>query len=149
MSTQRSYLIIGGAGAQGFPIVKGLISLQSALTPYLTAIALAADYSANVRVLTRNTTSANAQALSAIPNVECHIGSSTSDIDLRTALKSMTHVFVNLNSFALGQKAETYWGIRIFELAVESGVLRYIWSGLDSALRDSGYDENLRCGHYE
>jgi hypothetical protein len=39
--------------------------------------------------------------------------------------------------------------MRIFELAVESGVEHYIWSGLDSALRDSGYDEKLRCGHYE
>ena len=25
----------------------------------------------------------------------------------------------------------------------------FIWSALDYALRDSGYDESLRCGHYE
>jgi hypothetical protein len=39
--------------------------------------------------------------------------------------------------------------MRIFELAIESGVKHYIWSGLDSALHLSGYDEALRCGHYE
>jgi len=39
--------------------------------------------------------------------------------------------------------------MRIFELALEAGVLHYVWSGLDSALRLSGYDEALRCGHYE
>lgn len=25
----------------------------------------------------------------------------------------------------------------------------FVWSALDYALRDSGYDESLRCGHYE
>jgi NmrA-like family len=39
--------------------------------------------------------------------------------------------------------------MRIFELALEAGVQHYIWSGLDSALKLSGYDEALRCGHYE
>lgn len=133
MSTQRKFLIIGGTGAQGLPIVK----------------ALSSDTSNTIRVFTRSTSSANAKLLSTIPNVSLHIGSSTSEADLRAAFKDITHVFVNLNSFVLGQKAETYWGIRIFEIAVESGVKHYVWSSLDSALRESGYDEAVRCGHYE
>lgn len=56
--------------------------------------------------------------------------------------------FVNTNSFAIGIKGETYWGIRIFELAIQSGVEHYIWSNLDNVLRDSGYDESVNAGHY-
>jgi uncharacterized protein YbjT (DUF2867 family) len=133
MSTQRKFLVIGGAGAQGLPIVK----------------ALATDSSSTIRVFTRSTTSANAKLLSSISNVSLQVGSSTSEPDLRAAFKDITHAFVNLNSFVLGQKAETYWGIRIFEIAVESGVKHFIWSSLDNVLKDSGYDEALRCGHYE
>ncbi|KAE9369651.1 NAD(P)-binding protein [Stipitochalara longipes BDJ] len=133
MATPRSYLVIGGAGAQGLPVVK----------------ALAANPKDTVRILTRTSTSPNAVTLSALPNVSLHLGSSTSESDLRSAFKGVTHAFVNLNSFAIGQKAEIYWGIRIFELALESGVQHYLWSSLDSALKLSGYDEALRCGHYE
>jgi uncharacterized protein YbjT (DUF2867 family) len=84
-----------------------------------------------------------------LPNVSLHLGSSTSESDLRSAFVGITQAFVNLNSFAIGQKAEIYWGMRVFELALESGVQHYIWSSLDSALKLSGYDEALRCGHYE
>jgi hypothetical protein len=71
-----------------------------------------------------------------MPNVTIHIGSSTSEPDLRSAMSSITHAFVNLNSFTIGQKAETYWGIQIFELAVEGAE----WSTL------SGQRSIRRCG---
>lgn len=133
MSTQRNFLIIGGTGAQGLPVVK----------------ALSSDASSTIRVFTRSTSSVNAKLISTIPNVSFHVGSSTSEPDLRAAFKDITHAFVNLNSFVLGQKAETYWGMRIFEIAVESGVKHLIWSSLDSALKESRYNEAVRCGHYE
>lgn len=112
-------------------------------------LALAKDGKYDVRVYTRTASSTNAQLLSQLPNVTITLGSSTSEPDLRQALKGITHAFVNLNSFAIGQKAETYWGIRIFELCVESGVKHFTWSALDYTLRNSGYDESMRCGHYE
>ena len=39
--------------------------------------------------------------------------------------------------------------MRIFEIAVESGVKHYVWSALEDAVRLSGYDEACRVGHYE
>lgn len=39
--------------------------------------------------------------------------------------------------------------MRIFDIAVQSGVKHYIWSALEDALTLSGYDEACRVGHYE
>lgn len=39
--------------------------------------------------------------------------------------------------------------MRIFEIAIESGVKHYVWSALEDALALSGYDESCRVGHYE
>jgi hypothetical protein len=43
--------------------------------------------------------------------------------------------FVNTNGFAIGEKAEIYWGMRIYEIAVESGVEFFVWGNLDYALK--------------
>lgn len=55
---------------------------------------------------------------------------------------------MNLNSWALGIKNEIYWGIRIFEIAVQNGVTHYIWSSLDDYFPETRYDDTLRVGHY-
>jgi hypothetical protein len=68
---------------------------------------------------------------------------------LRAAFKGVDLAFVNTNSFALGIRSEIYWGIRIFDIAIESGVKHYVWSSLPNALELSGYDENYRVGHFE
>lgn len=49
----------------------------------------------------------------------------------------------------MGIKEESYWGIRIFELAVQAGVQHFLWSSLDNAYQDSGYDDSVRVVHYE
>jgi uncharacterized protein YbjT (DUF2867 family) len=134
MSGRKSVLLIDGAGAQGVPIVKALSQ-----DPQFTSI----------RVLTRDATSANAQLLSSLPRVSLHIGAAEDEASLRSAFKDIDLAFVNLNGSALGIKSETYWGISIFEIAIQSGVKQYIWSVLEYMLRDSGYDEAVRCGHYE
>ncbi|KAF2195669.1 NAD(P)-binding protein [Zopfia rhizophila CBS 207.26] len=130
---QQTALMIGGAGAQGVPIVK----------------ALANDPKYAIRVLTRNPNSDTAKELSALPNVSIAQGDASNETDLRNAFQAVDLAFVNTNSFALGIRAEIYWGMRIFEIAIESGVKHYIWSALEDALALSGYDEACRVGHYE
>ncbi|KAL7957478.1 hypothetical protein V8C34DRAFT_314874 [Trichoderma compactum] len=92
----------------------------------------------HVRVFTRDPQSEHSQRLRGIaPNVQYVTGTSTDEDALRSAFAGVDYAFVNLNSFALGIKNEIYWGIRTFEIAVQSGVEYY-----------TKYDDDLRCGHY-
>ncbi|KAF2475164.1 NAD(P)-binding protein [Lindgomyces ingoldianus] len=128
---RQTVLIVGGAGAQGIPIVKGI------------------DPKYAVRVLTRNPDSDTAKDLLTLPNVSIAAGDASNESDLRRAFQGVDLAFVNTNSFALGIRAEIFWGMRIFEIAVESGVKHYVWSALEDTLALSGYDEACRVGHYE
>ncbi|ORX99408.1 hypothetical protein BCR34DRAFT_435259, partial [Clohesyomyces aquaticus] len=128
----QNVLIIGGAGAQGVPIVR----------------ALSSDPRYAVCVLTRNPDSETAKELLTLPNVTLAIGDASNEADLRAAFQGISLAFVNTNSNALGIRAEMYWGTRIFEIAIESGVQHYIWSSLEDTLALSGYDEACRVGHY-
>ncbi|KAF2865425.1 hypothetical protein BDV95DRAFT_554319 [Massariosphaeria phaeospora] len=130
---QQTVLVVGGAGAQGIPIVQ----------------ALSQDPNYAVRVLTRNPASPTALSLLTLPNVSIAPGDASNEADLRSAFQDVDLAFVNTNSFALGIRAEVYWGMRIFEIAVQSGVKHYIWSALEDALALAGYDEACRVGHYE
>jgi hypothetical protein len=55
--------------------------------------------------------------------------------------------FVNTNGFAIGEKAEVYWGIRIYELAREVGVKHFVWATIDYSSKLGGFKPELRCGH--
>ncbi|KAF2674235.1 NAD(P)-binding protein [Microthyrium microscopicum] len=126
-----SILIIGGTGGQGMPIVKEL-----------------AEHGFDVRVLTRNLESDNSKKLATMQNVTLYTGATDDEEALRKAFNGVDYAFVNLNSWALGIKNEIFWGIRIFELAVQSGVKHYIWSSLDNYFLETRYDDSLRTGHY-
>jgi len=41
---------------------------------------------------------------------------------LRSLFQGVDAAYVNLDGFAMGERRETYWGIRIFELCQEMGV---------------------------
>ena len=75
---------------------------------------------------------------------------------------------MNTDGFTVGEKEETYLGLRIFELAKQTGTVRhYVWSSLDymhkaSAvifdfdvtvltgwLQAGGFQPQYRCGHYD
>ncbi|KAF2733908.1 NAD(P)-binding protein [Polyplosphaeria fusca] len=131
--SQQTVLVIGGAGAQGVPIVK----------------ALSNDPKYAVRVLTRNRSSPTAQELLQLPNVSIVPGDASTESDLRNALQGVDLAFVNTNSNALGIRAEIFWGTRIYDLAREAGVKHYIWSSLEDVLALSNYDPACRVGHYE
>jgi len=129
--SSKSVLIIGGTGGQGMPIAEEL-----------------AQHGFHVRVLTRNQDSENSKKLATLPNVSLYTGATDDEDALRKAFAGVDYAFVNLNSWALGIKNEIFWGIRIFEIAVQSGVKHYIWSSLDNYFLETRYDDSLRVGHY-
>jgi hypothetical protein len=111
---KKLVLVIGAAGAQGVPVVQGMLvsteSLSLKIHRILTPIALSKTGRYNIRAFTRNSTSENAKLLASLPNVSLFLGSARSEPDLRNALNGVDLAFVNTNSFALGIKGETHWG---------------------------------------
>jgi hypothetical protein len=54
------------------------------------------------------------------------------------------------DGFTVGEQAETYYGLRIFELAACVPTLKhYVWSNLDYGLKKGGYRPEYHCGHYD
>ncbi len=132
----NTILLVGATGAQG-----------SAVARYLSATG---EY--RILALTRSATSTSAQELAVLANVELVIGNAASGYDIESfvsAASKSDYVLVNTDGFTLGEQAEMFWGIRLFELAVGAGVKHFIYSGLDYASKASGYDPNYYCGHYE
>jgi uncharacterized protein YbjT (DUF2867 family) len=102
-----------------------------------------------VRVITRNAKSEEAQELAAIPGVTIFEGDSYLESDLRKAFKGVNYVFANTNGFAIGEKSEIYWGIRLYELAREFGVEHFLYAGLEYASRLGNFDPKYRTGHLD
>lgn len=127
----HSILVIGGTGAQGAEVVRYLSSTG--------------QYA--VRAQTRNVESAPAKELGALPNVTLVTGG-YDDVSLTAALEDMEYVFVNTDGFSIGQQAETYWGIRIFELARRAGANHLVYSGLDYVGPKTNFDPKYEVGHY-
>ncbi|KAJ9616440.1 hypothetical protein H2200_000158 [Cladophialophora chaetospira] len=132
----KTIVIVGGTGAQGSAIVKHLSSTGAY----------------KVLALTRSTTSAAAQEIVNLPNVELIESTATFGYDADAFYKAAQrsdYALINTDGFALGEQAETYWGIRLFELSARAGVKHLIWSGLDYNGKKAGFDPDLYVGHYE
>jgi hypothetical protein len=134
-NTFSKIFVIGGTGAQGLPIIKSLVS----------------DSAYSVRILTRDTTSGRAKSLAALsPNVELVRGSFTNEADLRAGYAGCDAAFVNIDGFNTGEASELFWAIRCYELAVENGGIKFfVYGNLDYAYKLSGYNPNMRAGHYD
>jgi hypothetical protein len=104
----------------------------------------------NIRIQTRDPNHPRSVSLASLPNTTLISGCADNEADLRRAFDGATHAFVNTNGFAIGEKSETYWGMRIYEIAKETKTMRhYIWSNLEYALKLGGYNEKYKCGHYD
>jgi len=130
-TTQKSILVIGGTGAQGKHVVRTLVQ----------------DGKYAVTVLTRNVDSPAAKALSDLGNVTIIAGSYESEEGLRAALKGQYGVFVNNNTYSMTEARELFWTIRLFEIAVQSGVKRLVYSSLVNRPRQHRYAEEYRNSH--
>ena len=144
-SGRPTLLIIGGTGAQG--TLNSDPGLTSGI-PIAKSLASKGNY--NLRIQTRDPNHERSRELGSLPNTTLVQGRADNEADLRRAFAGVTAAFVNTNGFAIGEKAELYWGIRIFEIAKEEKTMRhYVWSNLDYALKLGGYDEKYKTGHYD
>ncbi|KAL3476679.1 hypothetical protein BJX99DRAFT_227527 [Aspergillus californicus] len=133
MTMARNILVIGGTGAQGVPVVKALASCS--------------EY--NVRVITRSALSDQAKELASLPGVSIFEGDTYNEVTIRKALQGIHYVFANTNGFAIGEKAEIYWGIRLYELAREAHVKHFVYAGLEYGSKLGDFDPKYRCAHLD
>ncbi|KAL2688923.1 hypothetical protein Neosp_002973 [[Neocosmospora] mangrovei] len=132
----KNVLVIGATGAQGSAIIKYLSSTQSY----------------NFLAFTRSATSPGATALGSLPNVKLIVSAKPTGYDTDAFLSAASGadaVIVNTDGFALGEQAETYWGIRLFELSARAGAKHFVYSGLDSVGPKTGFNPEFYCGHYQ
>ncbi|KAK4951192.1 hypothetical protein LTR10_010164 [Elasticomyces elasticus] len=133
MATAPIVFIIGGTGAQGIPVIKGLVQ----------------DGAYAVRVLTRDPTSSRSKSLQSVGAVELIEGTWANEETLRLGFRGCQYAFVNIDGFNAGEKTEMYWAIRAYELALEEGMRFFVYGNLDFVYKKSGYEASVRCGHYD
>ena len=127
--TQKpTVLILGGAGAQNTVVTK--------------VLSAAGNYA--VRVLTRSTSSAHATELGVLPNVDLVEGDCYDEDALQSAFEAVDLCFVNTNGFAIGEKNEIYWSIRMYEIARGAGIKHFIYSSLPYVSRNGNFDQKRR-----
>ncbi|KAI0071520.1 NAD(P)-binding protein [Panus rudis PR-1116 ss-1] len=131
-SNKKLILVIGGTGVQGSkPSANGEGS------PYA------------IRVLTRNPEGRRALELKA-KGVELVKGTVDDFSSVLNALEGVYGVYVNTDSTTLGEKRETFIGIRIFELAKQVKTVRhYVWSNLEYNTKISGYNPEYAAEHLD
>lgn len=133
MTADRRIFVIGATGAQGLPVCRGLTK----------------DNGYSLRVLTRDFKSTRAQELAKLGDVEFIEGTFANEAILRKGFTGCWGAFVNIDGFNTGEKTETYWTIRAYELAVELGIKFLVFGNLDYVYKKSGYNPKFRCGHYD
>src|SRR6516165_7583435 len=131
--TTSKIFVIGGTGAQGIPIIRALV----------------ADKKYSVRFLSRDSASRRATDLLALDNVSVLEGSFANEAILREGFRGCDGAFINIDGFNTGEKTETYWAIRSYEIAIEEGIKFLVYGNLDYGLKKSGYDSRFRAGHYD
>jgi uncharacterized protein YbjT (DUF2867 family) len=129
MSTKAPVLLIlGGAGAQNGTVAK----------------ALSTTGTYTVHLLTRSAHSPHASELGGLPNVKLIEGDCYNEDDLTSAFKGVDLCYVNTNGFAVGEKNEIYWGIRIYEIARWAGVKHFLYSSLPYVTKNGDFDPKRR-----
>ncbi len=131
--SESRIFVVGGTGAQGLPVVGGLV----------------ADKKYTVRALTRDAASRRAKALVALGNVSILEGTFADEAVLREGFRGCDGAYINIDGFNTGEKTEMYWAMRSYEIALEEGVKFFVYGNLDYALKKSGYDSKFRAGHYD
>lgn len=125
--------VIGGTGAQGIPVIQGLVQ----------------DGAYAVRFLTRDANSPRSKHLLTLGNVSALEGTFTDEDALRTGFRGARYAFVNIDGFNAGEKTEMFWSMRAYELALEEGVEFFVYANLDYVYKKSGFDASFRTGHYD
>jgi len=125
--------VIGATGAQGLPVVRGLVG----------------DGKYSVLALSRNANSARAKSLLDMGNVSILEGTFADEANLREGFRACDGAYINIDGFNTGEKTEIYWAIRCYEIALEEGIKFFVYGNLDYTLKKAGYDSRFRTGHYD
>lgn len=128
MTSPATILILGGAGIQNTYVVREL----------------AKSAAWNVRLLTRNPQSDDAASLATLSRVEIIKGDCCDESVLFSAFEGIDACFVNTNGFAIGEKSEIYWGIRMYEIAYWAGVKHFIYSSLPFVSKKGKFNPKYR-----
>ncbi|KAL6813050.1 NmrA family protein [Trichoderma sp. SZMC 28013] len=131
MSSKPVIAVIGGIGAQGTSVIK----------------ALAEGNQYTILGLTRSASQPNVVELAKLPNVKIIEGSCYDESTLFKVFEEADYAYVNTNGPAIGQRNETYWGIRIFEIARSCGITHYQWASLPYSSKLGDYNQQFKCGH--
>jgi uncharacterized protein YbjT (DUF2867 family) len=144
-------VVLGGTGAQGHSVVKGQVyDRGEPVFQTDNCIALANRNDFQVSVLTRDSGSFASQALlTDFPGVKILQGSYTSEAGLRTALADQDVVYFNIDSFNVGEPFEYFWTFRAYEIAVQSKLRWFIYSGTSplDGFATHGLAEEYRNSH--
>ncbi|KIK55543.1 hypothetical protein GYMLUDRAFT_47764 [Collybiopsis luxurians FD-317 M1] len=139
LPTKKLILVVGATGAQGRPVVSSLLAPQDDGTP--------SPYS--VRALTRDPTSEEAQGLAAL-GAELFQGTFDDMDSVAAAYEGCYGVFVNTDTFSVGEKGEIYAGIKMFEQAHRASQMKhFIWSSLDYGSKLGNYDPKYHAVHLD
>ncbi|KAJ3920534.1 hypothetical protein F5877DRAFT_89364 [Lentinula edodes] len=139
MPTKKLVLIIGATGIQGRPCVSAMLARQDDGKP--------SPYS--VRVLTRDPTSEQAQGLASL-GAELFQGSFETLETVACAMEGCYGVFVNTDTYSVGQQKEIYLAIKMFEQAHRVHLMRhFIWSGLDYGSKFGKFDPKYHTVHLD
>ncbi|KAK0708475.1 hypothetical protein B0H67DRAFT_603426 [Lasiosphaeris hirsuta] len=111
--------IIGGTGAQGIPIIRGLAQ--------------------------NNTYTIRLAALG--PNVHLLRGTFTSESDLRAGFTGAWGAYIHIDGFTTGEALEIFFTARCYKIAVKCGVKFYVHGNIGFYYKLSGYNPAYRCGH--
>lgn len=125
--------VIGGTGAQGLSVVRGLVG----------------DRKYSVLALTRDQSSSRTRKLAGLGDVAMLEGSFANEAILREGLRACDGAFVNIDGFNAGEKTEMYWAIRAYEIALEEKIGFFVYGNLDYTLKKARYDSRFRTGHYD
>ncbi|OTA01192.1 hypothetical protein A9Z42_0014640 [Trichoderma parareesei] len=121
-------LISGGAGAQNSAVAREL----------------AKNESFQIKLLSRLAKSEDNVALASNPRITVIEGNCYDEDTLVSAFEGVNAVFVNTNGFAIGEKAEIFWGIRMYEIAYWAGVEHFVYSSLPYVSKKSGFNPKYR-----
>ncbi|KAJ9614231.1 hypothetical protein H2200_002367 [Cladophialophora chaetospira] len=125
-------IVFGGTGAQGLSIVK-------ALAPYTRY---------ELSILTRDPGSQKAIEVRNKYDVRLIAGSYATEGGLRTAFKDQDVCYFNIDSFAVGEPQEYFWTFRAYEIAIQSQLKLFIYTGSGrDRLADHGFAEAYRNSH--
>lgn len=100
-------------------------------------------------VLTRDRTSSRAQHLLSLDNIEIIEVSFSNEVDLQNSLTGCNGEYINIGGFNTGEKAEMFWAIRTYELALTAGIKFFVYGNLGYGLKKAGYNPKFRVGHYD